>query len=105
MSVNSRAKGAAGERELSKYLNEHWGLDTHRGTQDRGAEAADVVGLPGYWVECKRVERIQMLAWCRQAERDAPASVAPLVVWRPSREPWRVTLGLDDFLSAIPRLG
>ena len=58
--TNSRRKGADGERELAKKLKEY-GYDTRRGQQYSGANGdADVVGLPGIHIECKRVERLNI---------------------------------------------
>lgn len=51
--MNSRQKGAAGERELAKALRSH-GFETRRGQQYCGSNGdADVVGLPGVHIECK----------------------------------------------------
>lgn len=45
--MNSRNKGAAGERELAGKLRDY-GYDARRGQQYSGANGdADVVGLPG----------------------------------------------------------
>ena len=45
--MNSKQKGARGERELSSKLKEY-GYETRRGQQYCGANGdADVVGLPG----------------------------------------------------------
>ena len=47
MAINSRQKGAKGERELSKVLH-GYGYNCRRGQQYCGANGdADVVGLPG----------------------------------------------------------
>ena len=49
--MNSRNKGAAGERELSNKLKEY-GFDTRRGQQYSGANGdADVVGLHEIHIE------------------------------------------------------
>ena len=54
MKINSRNKGARGERELSSKLNEY-GYDCRRGQQYCGANGdADVIGLNGIHIECKR---------------------------------------------------
>ena len=59
MAVNSRNKGAAGERELAKILREY-GYDCRRGQQYSGANGdADVVGLNGIHIECKRVQKVK----------------------------------------------
>lgn len=58
--TNSRQKGARGERELARILREY-GYDCRRGQQYCGANGdADVVGLEGIHIECKRVERLNL---------------------------------------------
>lgn len=73
--TNSRRKGADGERELAKKLKEY-GYDTRRGQQYSGANGdADVVGLPGIHIECKRVERLNINEAMEQAARDCKYEV------------------------------
>ena len=60
MSINSRSKGAKGERELAKILREY-GYPCRRGQQYSGANGdADVVGLPNIHIEVKRRERLEI---------------------------------------------
>ena len=60
--MNSRAKGKAGELELSRLLRDY-GYDCRRGQQYSGASGdADVIGLPGIHIEVKRVERLDISA-------------------------------------------
>ena len=95
--INSRQKGAAGERELANKLKEH-GFNTRRGQQYSGANGdADVVGVPGVHIECKRVENLNLSKAMKQAERDAPEGDIPMVFHRKNREPWYVTMKLDDW--------
>jgi Holliday junction resolvase len=96
--VNSRAKGARGEREVVK-IAAHYGFDSWR-TPNSGAFAharGDINGIPGLHIEVKRREQIRMLDWWRQAENDCPAGLLPVVVWRTTRNPWRVSLPLDEW--------
>ncbi len=97
--MNSRQKGAAGERELACALREH-GYNARRGQQYSGANGdADVVGLPGIHIECKRVERLNILEAMKQAIRDALDGELPAVFHRRNREPWLVTMRLDDWIK------
>lgn len=67
--MNSRQKGSRGERELAKIFREH-GYEARRGQQYCGISGdADVVGLPGIHVECKRVEKLNLLDAMGQAMR------------------------------------
>ena len=97
--MNSRQKGAGGERELSRILWEY-GYNCHRGQQYSGANGdADVVGLPGIHIECKRVERLNLSEAMKQAVRDAVATEVPAVFHRKNREGWLVTMRLDDWIK------
>lgn len=97
--TNSRAKGKTGELELSRVLQEH-GYDTRRGQQYAGANGdADVVGVPGLHIECKRVESLNIDTALEQSERDARAGEIPVVMHRKNRKRWKVTLLLEDFLK------
>ena len=96
--MNSREKGKVGERELAKKLQEY-GYETRRGQQFCGANGdADVVGLPGIHIECKRNERLNIFDAMEQAISDANADEIPVVMHRKNRKPWLVTMTLDDFI-------
>lgn len=96
---NSRQKGAVGERELSHKLQEY-GFDTHRGQQYCGANGdADVVGIDGLHIECKRVEHLDYYKAMEQSEHDAREHEIPVVMHRKNRKEWLVTMKLDDFIK------
>lgn len=97
--MNSKNKGAAGERELAGKLREY-GFDCHRGQQYCGANGdADVVGLPGIHIECKRVERLNLYDAIRQSVEDAREGETPAVFHRKNRHDWLVTMRLEDFMK------
>ena len=97
--MNSREKGARGERELAAELRAH-GYDSRRGQQYCGANGdADVVGLPGIHIECKRVERLDLIAAMSQAIGDCKAGETPAVMHRKNHCPWLVTMRLDDWIE------
>lgn len=99
MAINSREKGKKGERELSKALRYH-GYDTRRGQQYCGSNGdADVVGLPFLHIECKRVEKLNLKVAMEQSINDAREGEKPCVMHRKNREPWMVTMLLDDFME------
>ena len=96
--MNSRKKGAQGERELAEELRK-WGYKTRRGQQYSGANGdADVVGVPGLHIECKRVEKLNIDQALQQSIRDSQSEI-PVVMHRRNREIWKVTLRLDDFME------
>lgn len=98
--MNSKAKGKRGELDLSRYLREQ-GYEARRTAQYCGntGEAADVVGLPGIHIECKRVERINLREALEQARRDAPEGKIPVVFQRGNHQPWVVCLDAGDFME------
>ena len=97
--MNSRQKGAAGERELANLLKEY-GYDTRRGQQYSGINGdADVVGIPGLHIECKRVEKLNLDTALEQSKRDAREGEMPVVIHRKNRQKWKVTLSLKDFMK------
>ena len=102
---HSRNKGKRGEREVAKIFRDA-GYPARRSVQYNGrpGTAADVVGIPGMHIEVKFVEKERIREWYRQAERDARASIKqeiPIVVHRKIREPWLVTMSLDDFIRLL----
>ncbi len=97
--MNSKQKGARGERELAKVLRAH-GFKTRRGQQYCGANGdADVVGLPNIHIECKRVERLNLYDAMAQAKSDAKQGEIPVVMHRKDKCDWLVTLSLEDFMK------
>jgi Holliday junction resolvase len=98
--MNSRAKGKAGELELAAVLREHGFGEARRGAQYSGSnESPDVVGLPGYHIECKRCEAGSLYTWLAQATRDSDGSGrVPVVIHRKSRQQWVAILPLTAFL-------
>lgn len=96
--MNSRAKGAAGERELANILR-GYGYDCRRGQQYSGANGdADVIGLPGIHIEVKRVERLDLYGAMAQAIGDARAGELPAVFHRKNYCDWLVTMRLEDWI-------
>ena len=104
--MNSRDKGARGERELAHEL-ERYGFSARRGQQFAGANGdADVVGLPGVHLEVKRVEKLNIDNAMEQSRRDAYAEslkmgevMIPVVMHRRNRKPWLVTMDLENFME------
>ena len=97
--MNSRRKGKNGELELCRALRGH-GYECKRSVQYSGANGdADVVGLPGIHIECKRVERLNLEDAMAQSRRDAREGEIPVVMHRKTRSPWLVTTTLEDWIK------
>lgn len=97
--MNSKQKGKRGELELSHVLNK-LGFNTRRTAQYNGKETgslADLVGIPGVHIECKRNERLNIHDAMDQAIRDAKDDEAPMVFHRKNNKPWLVTMTLKDW--------
>lgn len=97
--TNSKKKGSAGERELSRKLRDH-GYDECRRTEQYCGKAgdSDVVGLEGIHIECKRVEHLMLDNAMAQAKGDAIDGNIPTVMHRKNRGEWLVTMRLDDWV-------
>lgn len=99
MGINSKSKGATGERELAKKLKEY-GYDCRRGQQYCGVNGdADVVGLDGIHIECKRVERLNIYEAMLQAIRDRKPDEYPAVFHRKNNHKWLVTMTFEDWIE------
>lgn len=100
--INSKKKGAAGEREFANYCKEK-GFDVRRTAQYNGKELeskADVVGIPGIHVEVKRVEHLNIHLAMEQAIRDNKGhNDIPIVAHRKNGKKWLITMTADDWFK------
>ena len=100
--INSKKKGAAGEREFANYCKEK-GFDVRRTAQYNGKEQgslADVIGIPGIHIEVKRVEKLNIHDAVNQAIRDNVTKCSiPIVAHRKNRTPWLITMTADDWFK------
>ena len=100
---SSQRKGADGERELAALLREY-GYSIERGGSLSFGEVPDLTGLPGVHIEVKRVERLNVPEAMKQAVRDAlKFGGTPVLFHRRSREPWLVTMRLQDWIGLYDR--
>jgi Holliday junction resolvase len=104
--INSKIKGKIGELELAAFLREHGFEEARRGVQYSGGnDSPDIVGLPGFHIECKRTERGSLYDWLAQAQSDAAGSGrVPFVAHRKNRREWVAILGLEDFLNLVRKV-
>lgn len=94
--INSRTKGKTGEREIAKILRNQGFPDARRGQQYCGINGdADVIGVKGIHIECKRQERVQDELWMKQAEDDAKKGEIPVVIYRRNHEQWKLLIRQD----------
>ena len=101
--MNSRAKGAAGEREWRDQLRSA-GYTARRGQQFAGgADSPDVIcdelGSIIHF-EVKRVENLNLNSAMAQAKRDGKNKV-PVVAHRKNNCPWLVTIPAAAFFALL----
>lgn len=106
MGKSSVTKGAAFERELARYFEEHCGIPVRRSvltTQIFSRKGnSDLVGPPGLAIEAKRVEALNFRTALAQARRNANRDEVAIVINRRNRESTDdavVALTLSDFLT------
>lgn len=98
--INSREKGARGERMLAKALRSH-GKEARRGQQfSGGSDSPDVIcNMPFVHWEMKFKERFNLYEAYAQATRDADEYHIPVVAHKKKYKPIMVILSLDDFMK------
>ena len=99
--INSKQKGKQGELELARLLRSYGYEDARRSQQFAGINGdADLVGLAGIHIECKRVEALNVHKAIDQAKADAEITKdIPAVFHRKNRTNWLVTMELDDWIN------
>lgn len=105
MAINGKRKGKAGELELAKVLRAYGYDKSRRMNQYAGntGDAADLVGLDGIHIECKRVEKLNIYDAIAQAKHDSSvkkdSKQLPAVFHRKNHCEWLVTMTLDDWIK------
>ncbi len=106
--INSKKKGAAGEREFANYCK-NLGFDVRRTAQYNGKELdskADVVGIPGIHIEVKRVEKLNIDNAVEQAIRDSKGhDDLPIVAHRKNGKPWLITMTAEHWFKLVYGIG
>lgn len=104
MSKSQQRKGRAGELELSRILR-GYGYQAEPGRAVSYGTTPDLTGLPGIHIEVKRVERLNVGEAMAQAVRDADRfhDGAPALFHRRNRQPWLVTMRLEDWIGIYKR--
>ena len=100
----SRAKGADGEREVLRILEDQLGLklvrnaqQTARGGRDICEDVDRMQGPIKFSIEVKRQETLCLPAWWAQTVEQARAvHRIPVLFFRGNRQPWRVALCPSD---------
>lgn len=102
MPINSRAKGARGERLWRDFCKEQGFDDVRRTVQYCGntGDASDCVGLPNIHQEVKCVEALNIQKAMEQAIHDSGAKgdgEIPIVAHKRKYKEWLVTMRAEDW--------
>lgn len=100
MSRKSQRKGRAGELELARLLN-LYGIPAEPGQALNYGTVPDIIGVEGIHTEVKRVEKLNVSEAMAQSIRDSEKfkDGLPALFHRRNREPWLVTMRLDDWIQ------
>lgn len=97
--INSRTKGANGEREVAKILREELGIDVQRNWAEQAARGGADILIPGWAIEVKRCKKAMISNWWTQAAIQADyASRHPLLVYRLDRGKWRAVMSIRHLI-------
>lgn len=103
--MNSRQKGARGERQWAKFLKEEMGVEARRGCQFSGSpDSPDVVSSDGIHWEVKRTQTISINQALSQAIKDANDKKLPAVAWKKNRQDWVIILRAKDWIRFKEKL-
>lgn len=98
--INSRDKGARGEREWAEVLR-GYGYEAERGCQHSGGkDSPDVkTDMPGIHWEVKRTERLDLYGAIEQSKRDAGEDEMSPVAHRKNHKPWVVIQDAEEWMK------
>jgi hypothetical protein len=99
--MNSRAKGARGEREfITLHLAPYW-PDARRNLDQFTDDKRDVARVAGVHFQIKRTERLELWAAIHQAETEAVNTDLPVVAFRRNRSPWYCVLPAEALVAML----
>ena len=95
----ARQKGMNAEREVAKILSDYFGEDIKRVLLS-GVRGEGDIELPGVHIEIKRQEQTLLKKWFAEEKPKAEAKGLPMaLIHRKSREPWIVSMMLEDWME------
>lgn len=105
--INSRRKGAAGEREFSKWLQEHLELDflPQRNLEQVRSGGADIIDVEPFFFEVKRTQTTAKRAWWLQvvlavknysSNTFNASSKVPVVAFRQNNRQWKFLISATE---------
>lgn len=92
--TNGRAKGKSFEREVANVIKDRTGFDVKRNLMQTAEGGHDLLGVPGFAIECKRYASVKhgdLVKFWGQTVRQARAiGQAPCLIVKGDRQPIRV---------------
>lgn len=76
MGSMSRRKGRRWENVVVNWLRDH-GFPSIERNEYLNAQAGDILGIPGWSLECKSAQRLELAAWTDQAALQAVQAGCP----------------------------
>lgn len=107
MSKMARTKGQNGEREIVKILQPivekyYPEEEVGRNLEQTRSGGHDIAGVPGFAVEVKRHENLNVKAWWKQTiEQAVRAQCRPVLLYRPNRKPWRAVISMYEMMPTV----
>lgn len=95
-----KSRGSRAELEVVNILRSH-GYPAHRNFASGGYGGSDVIGLPGFAVEVKMIEKLNVWAALAQCATAASPTETPLLAFRRNRSQWYAAMPLADLLGLI----
>jgi len=104
MAINSKAKGARGERDWRDFLRKH-GHEARRGQQYAGGNGdPDVVtDMRDVHHEVKFVQALNIYKAMEQSAGDAREGEFPIVAHKKNGKEWLVTMRAEDWIALYDR--
>lgn len=99
--INSRAKGASGEREFCRWLFDNFNVPMPtRNLEQVRSGGSDVIDIEPFYFEVKRVENLSLDSWwhqvCRAIKKAHDDSLVPVVAFRQNRSPWEFLIHAEN---------
>ena len=99
MGSKSRTKGASGERELIREIEEWTGIKLERNLAQAFGGGHDLLGLDHWAIECKQYRDIsdsdKKIFWHQAVFQARTVGKTPAVCFRADRQPWRVLVPFE----------
>lgn len=106
MPINSRNKGAAGEREVAKIIFDELGIKVERNLDQWRSGGYDLSGLDGWAIEVKRAKKPLLAQWWTQTlEQAEQGGLHPVLWYRLDNQKWRVVVPLNRICDGLEYSG